>query len=74
MESLLFCFRPTQHVEVISTGFCHKRLTDVDFKFAVEPKVLCVAFNHTYHTQWYDNSRAKISSRQTYFFVREKGT
>lgn len=41
-----------KNVEVVGTAFCRRRLTEAGAGFAVEPKVLCVAFNHTYHTQW----------------------
>jgi len=58
---------------VISTQFCQKGLTDgEEDKFDVTPKVLCVAFNHTYHTKFYREEGDKLADSSIFFATNAK--
>ncbi len=48
-----------KRVHVIDPEFCRKQILNSGPALKVEPKVLCVAFNHTYHTTFYEQTDEK---------------
>ena len=46
---------------MIDPAFCQDALLSVNFKYEVEPNVLCVAFNHTYKTKWFVKEKHNYS-------------